>query len=550
MTHRKSENPFWVLISGIGFAYGYWYTQDWFTPNNDWMLVPVLFGLFAAFQAVRLCMLILRAIPQGIRYWFLFRARGEKGTAGFASKKAMKRARVFKAKGFYIGKAFNRGVFAALESTGLVLSPAGGGKTAKFVIPNLCFQSMSMLVIDLKSILAVITAAYRKKCLKHKVITVNPCHKYTSILGAPARYNPLQLLIDDWNNPDWHSYVFADARSLARQLIPEPARSGENKFWRNGSRKFLVVAFIYLVTIKEEAKLSKAYSLLCNTVELENILRTCAASTILSGDLASLAQDLLTKLEDGDPKQVESFREGAVQALEDFAPSTVFAQNTEACDFRFYDLKKEKCTIYLMGDATRAKASETWAGLLSWCAITELIRFGGGREVCMMCDEVTNFYIDGLPELLTLAREYKIIIWLIVQELAQWAYKYGNESLDTLLSQSEVKVFLGVRSHKGTQLISDMLGVMSIKTINHNLGSSFFDPISRSLSENARAVLTADEVHRFNEIILFVREHRPMIVEAVGYHEIHPWRKQVAINPLYGKKFLGKVKLWVSGKIR
>ena len=75
-----------------------------------------------------------------------------------------------------------------------------------------------------------------------------------------------------------------------------------------------------------------------------------------------------------------------------------------------------------------------------------------------MLDEVTNFKIDDLPALMTTAREFKIIIILIVQEVAQWAYMYGEESAKTLLSQTEFKLIMSVVSPEATKLASDMLG--------------------------------------------------------------------------------------------
>jgi len=102
---------------------------------------------------------------------------------------------------------------------------------------------------------------------------------------------------------------------------------------------------------------------------------------------------------------------------------------------------------------------------------------------------------------------------------------------------------MGVRSHKTCQLVSDMLGEETIKSLNYNLGETFFDPLNRSIQESPRRLLTPDEVRRTEKILLFVRHAKPIMLDKIGYHEIKPWSRQVCINPLLGKKFKGKTKL-------
>ena len=306
----------------------------------------------------------------------------------------------------------------------------------------------------------------------------------------------------------------------------------------------MIFAFIALVTSKDEPTLSDALNLLSDPELLESTLREVAQGNILKGDLARLAKDIIAKIDNGDPKQIESFREGAVQVLEVFSASGSLAECTSTCDFRFSDLrnKKKKKTVFLIADPTRMDVYAPWLGLISWCAMTELIRKSNGVSVCFLCDEITNFKIEGLPSLLTLAREYKIILWLIVQELEEWAKTYGRESLETLLSQTEAKIIMGSRNFKTCQLISDMLGEEAQININHNLGTSFFDPISRSVTESGRRLMTADEVRRTEKIILFYRNQKPIQLDKIGYHEIAPWSRRVGINPLFGKKYKGRTK--------
>ena len=527
-----------VFLSSL-FGWGAWKTHIY----TDWCYITLFLVVLATIGIIKLFFLLFLFIFKLIVRWWIMRPSTRSGSAGWATQKEIRKARLYKHDGFFAGMHVKKGIFCNIESSGLVLSPAGGGKTVSFVVPALCHNALSMFVPDLKGTLACMTAKLRKKIFGHKVLCVNPAGMYQKILGIGARYNPLQILIDDWEDSELHDQLVSDAQSIAKQLHPDPTTLGENQYFRNGARKFLTFAFLYLVTISKTATLANALSLLCDTDRLKEALEEAQTTDYLNGDLSRLATDLLTKFKSADDRQLESFREGAVQALDSFSPSGTLAECTSTCDFRFADMKKELLTVYLIADPTRMTYYAPWLGLLSWCALTELIRYQNGKSVCFLCDEITNFKIEGLPSLLTLAREFKIKIWLIVQELEQWAHVYGRESLETLLSQTEVKIIMGTRSYKTCELISNMLGEATLKVKNHSLGKSVFDEAASSTQEMSRRLYTADEVRRTNKTILFVRDQRPVLLDPIGYHEAKPWSKWVGLNPLYGKPFKSKIRL-------
>ncbi len=544
--HPRNQitNPFVLLVLSGLCGWGAWETRDWL--HSDLFSVPVLLALCAVLALVKGVFYSLLFIVRLILRKRAMKPTDRSGSAAWASSHDVGKMGLYDRRGgFLAGMHENKPVFVDIESSGLVLSPAGGGKTVTFAIPALCHNPVSMFVPDLKGTLACMTAGLRRKRYKHEILYVNPGGLYENILDAGARYNPLQILIDGWNNPNTHAQVFSDAQAIARQLCQDPAQQGDNQYFRNGSRKFLEFAFVYRVTTDDYATLADTLCLLSDKDALYKALQDAQYSAHLNGDLARLAKDLLAKFDSGDQKQIESFREGAIQPLEIFSPSGRLAECTSTCDFRFADLKKKKMTVYLLADPTRMSVYAPWLGLLSWCALTELIRFQNGKSVYFLCDEITNFKVEGLPSLLTLAREFKIKLWLIVQELEQWAHVYGRESLETLLSQTEVKIIMGARSYKTCQLVSDMLGESTIKAFNHNLGRSMFDAPARSIQDAPRRLMTADEVRRTDDTILFVRNHRPIRLSKIGYHEVKPWAKWVGVNPLFNKPFKGKTRLWL-----
>ncbi|MDR4468473.1 MAG: type IV secretory system conjugative DNA transfer family protein [Nitrospira sp.] len=511
--------------------------------------IPWILGFVTLALGARAFSLLLFRLYNFLLRREAMRATTQKGSASWASSQDIKRAGLYDTPGLFLGcDTRGRPIFFDGEIHGLTLAPAGSGKTIAFSIPALCHAPLPIIVSDFKGTLSVMTKALREKHYKQETFCVNPAHLYTEKLGSPARYNPVQILLDDWMNTERNKDLIADAQSMALQLCPEPAGVGENTFWRNGSRKIQVFVLVYLITHHgaDKAALSEALRLLRNVKDLIEAAKTAMDSFILNGELADMAADLHYKLTAPDTRQVDSFLEGAVQALTAFSSSGWLAESTSACDFRFKDLKENPATVYLIADPTKTKVFAPWLGLMGWAAITELTRCKNTKPVLFLLDEATNFRIENLSNSLTGLREFGIRVWFVIQELEEYARVYGREALETLLSQTEVKQVFGVSGARTCELISRMLGEQTVKAINFNLGRTLNDPVTQSVGEHARRILTPDEVRQFADEILFIRNLPPIHAVKTGYHEVKPWSDWVAANPLFGKKLKGKTKVWLK----
>ena len=477
--------------------------------------------------------------------WYALTPSQKYGSARWASEKDLKRGSMFKTNGLFLGTSARSGkpIFFSGETHGLTLSPAGGGKTVNFFIPALLHNGMPMIVPDLKGTLACITKRAREKRHKNKVYCVNPARLFEKKLGKPARYNPLQILVDSWEGGN-HEDLITDAQSIALQLLTEPPQSGENSFFRNGGRMIIVFCILHLVIHKTDKppNLSDVLRLIRNEALLKEALYLSSTTDCIKGDLADIAHDLLAKIEQNDKRQWESFREGAVQALSAFSASGWLSESTSACDFRFSDLKKQKATVFLIADPTRMSVYAPWLGLLGWCALTELTRCQSRKQVLFLFDEAANFKIQGLTSKLTELRGYGCRVWFALQSLDAFAKTYGKDDLETLLEQCECQQFFAIQSHKTALLVSRTLGDTTVKGDNYNLGHVIHDPVNLSVGEHARPLLTPDEVRQFPDSIILVRGQPPIHALKVGYHEVSPWKNWADIDPMYGKKYKGKTK--------
>ena len=362
---------------------------------------------------------------------------------------------------------------------------------------------------------------------------------------ANARYNPLQIVLDDLAHAPLDA--IADARSMAMQLHGDPPGGSREPFWPQGTRKMLGFLIVALCALRPEteATLPRALDVLSDEEQFLRLLEDARASPLLGGELASLAANILATFE-LNPKHFESFREGAIQSLTPFGASGRLAPQVSACDFRFTDLKREKTTVFVVCDPSRMDVFAPWLGLMVWAALKELVRAGNAVPVTLLLDEFTGYPLRGLPEALTGLAAYGIHCCLIVQELEEIARQYGREALATVLSQCDVKQFFGVASFETASMVSRMLGQHLTPTESFGMGAAPGETPSLSLGRTPRDLMRPDEIRQMpvDEQILFIRNLKPARALKLGYHEVAPWRSQVQPNPFFGgKRFLGTLKM-------
>ncbi|MCT4558419.1 MAG: TraG/TraD/VirD4 family protein [Pelagimonas sp.] len=110
------------------------------------------------------------------------------------------------------------------------------------------------------------------------------------------------------------------------------------------------------------------------------------------------------------------------------------------------------------------QAQKDVIALIQWCAQQEFKRHQNNHvPVHIIADEATNFKISDLSSLLTWGRGYGIRLKLIIQDLAAFRLVYGKDALDTLTSETEIKLFLpGQRNPETLAALEKMLGSQAV----------------------------------------------------------------------------------------
>lgn len=494
----------------------------------------------------------------------LGRASRERGTHGgeeWAKRKDLAAAGIVNPKddtALWVGVFEDEVIRFKNETHSLIVSPAGGGKTVYLVVMQLCTASLPMLVTDMKGELFAITARWRERVLKQKVRVINP-HPGTPY-GKGDSYNPCDLVIDAVNHEPRD--VLVDARGIALQLLPEPANSDVNVHFRAGSRQIMAFTIASLALVApNECCLPQVQKFITNTPEFLRLCKKMHEFTeemvagrdylrLVFEDVAGMAASLMSANEKT-PREFQAFVNGAVQVLGPFAPSGRLAEFTRSSTFRFRDLKQvdaqgRKTTVYVVCDMTRMSQYASMIALFNWAAMIELQRAQQRQQVLILMDEASNFVIADLPKMLTALRGYGISVFMVFQEVAEMARVYGKEAADTMFSQSDLIIGMGIKAIETAERFSRMAGSRTIEAGNYNMGGLVGDEVSEGRSFVKRDLITPSEVRRLEdyEMLVFIKNNRPAIINRVGYHEVEPISGGVDPNPMHGNvAYVGATKV-------
>ena len=535
------------ILARIVFASLFFYVATLIEPHSDEMaFLKGLLFFIAALHGWK----VVRALPNPIYNWFKRRraqkASNRHGSARWADKKEIATGGMHDADGLFLGVSAYDGnpIFQHGEGHWMVYAPTRSGKSRNLVMPNILHHRGSMLIADIKGELWDVTANACAKVHKNTLIRLDPAGLKNETYGAPSRYNPLSRIIEPWLG-GLHKDVIVKARMMVLQILPEPAGASENTFFRNGSRKTITFAMVYVVIAHEhEATLSKVVALIQDNVAMQEALQIAQCWDVLSGDLALMAKDLLRTLDSKDSHHWESFCEGAVQVLDIYSESGHLAETTGACDFYFRDLKEKDCKIYEIVDPTRMNVFAPWLGLLHWCALDELLSAKSNKDVILMLDEASNFRVSGLVEKLTLLAGYHCRAIVVLQSFSAFEKTYSKQDLEILLDQCECRIWMKVQSYRAAELVSKSLGNTTLVNEHYHMGHDYRDLAQENMGEIPRPLLSPDEVMRTPFTIIELRGQPPVLSESVGYDAVKPWNKWAGVNTLYGNKlFISKTRV-------
>ena len=139
-----------------------------------------------------------------------------------------------------------KGVRALVEDSSenhlLIVAPTGAGKGRHIIIPTLLYDEAPAVVLDIKGEAAAVTAAYRRKAMKHEVTIIDP---WKRVKGSTGQFNPLQIL--SVGSPS----IADDAFALA-SLLKQPDASPNDPYWYERAESLIAGLMVYVATSPKE----------------------------------------------------------------------------------------------------------------------------------------------------------------------------------------------------------------------------------------------------------------------------------------------------------
>jgi type IV secretory pathway TraG/TraD family ATPase VirD4 len=544
-----------------------------------------------AFMLVLCCVFFMsvavwccQAIATGCEWLCAITPRHNKGTAKWAAWRSLKKD--IKRYGWspYWGYlqphwwSIKRLLFVDYESCAMTAGISGSGKGVCVVQPSAMAVHHSKIFMDLKG--------NYDSLLREPLTARGEVFHALNIGGLShikdqSSYNPCDILNDDLMNPHGGLADFiSDAEEFAAHLHPQSHKDIEG-YWKIGAQDLISTAIIQCSLVNgQDTNLFLAHQLLLDRASYLHDMQWVAGqledkdgnsmpampleqSPLLAHHseqdrnhfidfYRAKAKSVADMLSAKDNKSAEAFIAGARQAMRHFRIGSHAHKVMSRSTFRFKDLKEHNnrpVNVAIVVDATRLSSQQSIASLVQSCALIELRRSNGKNPVYIYADECTTFRIHDLQKLMTYGREYLIRLHLIFQSIAAFRAAYGQDAVGTLLSETEIKQFLaGTKEPETLDLIEKMAGNRSVIVKNHNAQMEDIGLHGYGYAEDSKKHLSSYEARCLKKSVLFIRDNDPALVETPPIAAIHPWRKQMGINPFFGKPFLKRIKLRIGNR--
>lgn len=462
---------------------------------------------------------------------------GLHGSARWADKAHLRRrhygenGKIFLGYGFpEHGQAASFAITSNTQRHLLTVAPTRSGKLLTASMPRCLEHEGSLVAIDVKDgELSLIAARYRRECLGHKVVIIDPWDEACSHIGfSQARFNVL-----DWLDPKTDDFV-EDAMLIASALVRD-SRSRE-PHWDNEARALIMVIIIYvaatpLVLLPTENK----------SRDLAQVRRLLNLS---KRDFQNMVAGRFKKDENGNVTLVhpgmaqssnEHVRAGAARILSKAEKElsgviSTAQQNThflespkiQRClaksDFSFDELEQGNLDVFIVLPAGRLYTYNRFLRMLISIAITAVTRFRAKPDppVYFLIEEAAALgRLDAIETAYGLMAGYGMQLHMIVQDFNQLEDLYGKRWQSFVANSGVIQIF-GTNDLMTAEYTSRLCGVTTIESLSEASAQKraelFSDPgyLSREDSLITRKLITPDEVttmHPAAQILILAHAH-------------------------------------------
>lgn len=450
--------------------------------------------------------------------------------------------------GVYVGGWQDKdGKFHYLRHNGpehvLTYAPTRSGKGVGLVVPTLLSWAHSAVITDLKGELWALTAGWRKKHARNKVVRFEPA----SAQGS-ACWNPLDEIRLGTE------YEVGDVQNLAT-LIVDPDGKGLESHWQKTSQALLVGVILHaLYKAKNEgtpATLPSVDAMLADpNRDVGELWMEMTTYGHVDGQnhpaVGSAARDMMDRPEE-EAGSVLSTAKSYLALYRD----PVVARNVSKSDFRIKQLMHHDDPVSLFivtqpNDKARLRPLVRVMVNMIVRLLADKMDFENGRPVAhykhrllMMLDEFPSLgKLEILQESLAFVAGYGIKCYLICQDINQLKSRetgYGHD--ESITSNCHVQNAYPPNRVETAEHLSKLTGTTTIVkeqiTTSGRRTSALLGNVSRTFQEVQRPLLTPDECLRMpgpkKSADGSIEEAGDMVVYVAGYPAIY------GKQPLYFK---------------
>ena len=503
------------------------------------------------------------------------------GSARWANKKDIERAGLLgKNKGVYVGSWRDKfGKIHYLRHNGpehiLTFAPTRSGKGVGLVVPTLLSWQDSALITDLKGELWSITAGWRKKYAKNKVIRFEPA----AINGSVA-WNPLdEIRINT-------KYEVGDVQNLAT-LVVDPDGKGLETHWQKTAQALLVGIILHVLYKSKKdgtpATLPYVDSIMSDpNRDINELWMEMTQYSHINGEnhpvVGSAARDMIDRPEE-EAGSVLSSAKSYLSLYRD----PVVARNVSKSEFFIKDLMNhdKPVSLYIVtqpNDKTRLRPLIRVLLNMSVRILADKVeyeriivndkihwwqlykKFKNEKSTKVKIQTKKNYkhrllgMIDEFPSLgkleimqesLAFLAGYGIKFYLICQDLNQLKSRetgYGPD--ETITSNCHVQNAFPPNRVETAEHLSKLTGQTTVIkeqiTTSGRRASSLLGQVSRTLQEVQRPLLTVDECLRMpgpqkNDEEL-IEKPGDMVIYVAGYPAIYGQQPLYFLDPIFSER--------------
>ena len=476
----------------------------------------------------------------------LLRRKGIYGDARFARLSDVKafQQSMLESTGLIVGKFKGRYLRNSSNQSVLVCAPQGTGKSAATIIPMAYSYEGSSIFLDVKGELWNITSKHRSQ--------FSNCKLFAPTLGldnhsSTVGFNPLdeKMINDIISKSKKHdegdkafNRVIDYIEKIANVVFPTANSDDKGKFFVGGAGDIFKFFATYNVKMYGGTSIPAIYDAVLESSDFKMLVANAVEVFESAGDTHNvrLGNSILNSSGDSGADILKTF----TRTLSPFT-SPIVRTSLERSDFTYEDFRKESFSLYLYVPTAEIEKLQPILSVMINYLTDEFLSHSYDKnehqQVCFFLDE---FYRLGkmqtLVDMPTLGRSQGLRAVFSFQNFGQMTKLYGKESIASMMSATDIKIFYQQNDIETAKQFSETIGKTTRKrksrTSNNNLGVIKDNTGSRSENEEGVPLMLPQDFLnlKMGEVVVVAKGHaeRPIKCKSVF------WETEASMKNLGG----------------